>query len=144
MSCSKAPEPLWRQAHASPTPTEIVNQAAGTSLAAEAETPAAESFPTPTAAPTAAAQYRNPETQAAVDEYSHAWQQFKADGEAGATLGEIDPLTNPGAIVDYANKIGTDTNQLDQAERAAKGTMNPEEKKRFKAYQKELMQPETD
>lgn len=131
--CTKAPEPLIEQA--TKAPPQEVTELAGSSLPLEAT-------PTEVSTPSPLSQYRKPETQAAVEDYISKWQQLQHDGQIKQNLGLIDPLTNRGAIIDYANKIGADANQLDQAERAAKGLMKPDEKKRFKAFQKELVEPE--
>jgi hypothetical protein len=92
------------------------------------------------ASPQPAAQFKNPQVQAAVSDYQAKWQQLQNDGETGENLGSIDPLLNPQAISDYADKIGAHANQLDQAERTAKGLMDPNDKKRFKALQHQLEQ----
>lgn len=137
--CGKAPEPLAQQA-ARATPESTVTEVAGSSLPTASIT--ATQFPTPGPAPTSVPQFHDPETQAAVEAYQNSWRRFQQDARDGANMGDLDPLTNPGAITGYANKIGADANQLDAAERAARQTMNPEERKRFKAFQKDLQSPE--
>jgi hypothetical protein len=134
--CGRAPESLAQQAaRATPQPAEIFPEPTGRSTPAEPEstpTAAAEAVATPVV------QFKNPQTQAAVADYQSKWQQLQDDRESGENLGAIDPLVNPQAISDYAGMIGTHANQLDQAERAAKGLMDPNEKKRFKQLQKQL------
>jgi hypothetical protein len=137
--CRRAPESLAQQAaSARPEPTEVVTEAAGTSLPLSS----APSTPTDASSVSASAeplvQFKNPQTQAAVEDYQAKWQQLQNDRETGENLDAIDPLVNPQAISDYAGKVGAHANQLDQAERAAKGLMDPNEKKRFKAFQHQL------
>lgn len=137
VGCGKAPEPPVQQA--AKAPPEEVTELAGSSLPLEETPTEAQSENSSTPAPVQQ-QYSKPETQRAVQNYAQAWQQLQADGQAGAGLGSIDPFTNPGAITDYANRIGQDANQLDQAERSARGLMNPQEKKRFKAFEQDLQE----
>jgi hypothetical protein len=141
--CGRAPESLAEQAaRARPEPT--VTEAAETSL------PLSSAPSTPTDTPTAETsasplvQFKNPEVQAAVADYQAKWQQLQNDRESGQNLDAIDPLVNPQAISDYANQLGGHANQLDQAERAAKGLMDPNEKKRFKALQKQLQEEQAE
>jgi hypothetical protein len=134
VGCGRAPESLAQQAaRATPPPAEIFPEPAGRSAP-----PEIQSTPVEATDPQAAAQFKNPQTQAAVADYQAKWQQLQNDRESGENLGAIDPLVNPQAITDYANQLGGHANQLDQAERAAKSLMDPNEKKRFKAFQHQL------
>jgi hypothetical protein len=135
--CSRAPESLAQQAARATPETTITEAASGLS---EGTTPLPDAAPPQeeTSVAPLGQQFKNPQTQAAVADYQLKWEQLQDDRESGENLGAIDPLVNPQAITDYAGRIGAHANQLDQAERAARVLMDPNEKKRFKALQKQL------
>jgi hypothetical protein len=142
VGCGRAPEPLIKQAAEAVPPIEITEESAGRdNLLAETPAPANVEASAPGSP---VAQFKNPQTQAAVEDYQSKWQALQDDAQAGAHLDAIDPLVNPQALTDYANRIGTHANQLDQAERAAKDFMSSQEKKRFKSLQKELQEEHED
>jgi hypothetical protein len=135
--CSRAPEPLIKVA-ARQTPDIPADPV---QLSEDTRTPEAPSasMETPDASPTQAlSQFKDPKTQAAVEDYQDKLERLQADSQAAATLESTDPLTDPAAITNYANQLGVHANDLDRSERAAKELMSPGEKTRFKALRKQL------
>jgi hypothetical protein len=117
-----------------PTPeSELLEEEAGTSL------PAPTSTPAPIGPAEPVAEFKKPETRAAVKDYLSAVDALKRMPTPVIVPSRgSDPYINQNAITGYLNQLGQVMQRIKTQREAAEATLDPSEKKRFRALQRSV------
>jgi hypothetical protein len=91
------------------------------------------------------AEFKKPETRAAIKDYLSAVEALKRmPPPATLPSSGSDPYVNQSAITGYLNQLGQVMQRIKTQREAAEATLDPTEKKRFRALQRSVETNERD